>query len=201
MDGSTEATTFHFDLGLIKKFRFAEKKHSNHSINLGASITNLNFAKISFESSGMKDALPVITRYGTNYAFSFKNNRILGTLNTLNVLILWEYQRVLNSDYYSGFHTGSEVSFFEILMVRVGYYKEDRDDYGLPASNKNSLSSFTYGFGLQFPIHKLSEVPLNVNLDYASLPQVSLSKSSNDWSHFSTYTVSLNWLINHSNAK
>jgi len=36
---------------------------------------------------------------------------------------------------------------------------------------------------------------LNINFDYASLPQPSYSKTQTDWDNFSAYTLRLNWII------
>jgi hypothetical protein len=191
-------TSIYFDFGIIKKFQFGHKSTSHHVVNLGASITNLNFAKIKLISYGneFENDIPVITRYGASYQFYFNKKLICDTLNTFRLLFQGEYQLLLNSEYYSGFHTGVELMLLEILSFRVGYYIEKQDDFDRPSANKNEISSFTYGFGLQIPLYKLTKIPLNINFDFTSLPQVSYIKTQNSWDNFSTYTLRMNWIIN-----
>ncbi|MEX0966101.1 MAG: PorV/PorQ family protein [Bacteroidia bacterium] len=188
-------SAIYFDFGAIKKFYIFEKNGVMHSVNIGASITNFNNAKTSFEI--MDDTytadLPVITRYGTNYQFKLDKHLIIDTLETLNFLFQGEYKMLLNSPYHSGIHTGAEIELLEILSIRMGYYMEKEYNYGFPAVNKDEISEITYGFGLQLPIHKLTKLPLNINFDYTSLPQPSLSKRMPGFDNFKTYNLRLNW--------
>ncbi len=191
------ANSFYFDFGVIKKFEFGQKLTTNHVLNLGVSITNLNFAKIKLDFNGneFKKDLPVITRYGINYQFYLNKKWISDTLNTFRFLVQGDYQLLLNSDYNNGFHSGLELMFFEILSARIGYYQENQYDYDLPSANENEISAITYGFGLQVPLYKLTMIPLNINFDYTSLPQPSYSKTQTDWDNFSAYTLRINWII------
>lgn len=191
------ASSIYFDFGVIKKFEFRQKSAANHAFNLGASIINLNFAKIKLDFNGneFKNDLPVITRYGINYQFHLNKKWISDTLNTFMLLVQGDYQFLLNSDYNNGFHSGLELLFFEILSARIGYYQETQYDYDIPSANENEISAITFGFGLQAPLYKLTKIPLIINLDYASLPQPSYSKTQTDWANFSTYTLRLNWIL------
>ncbi len=192
------AKSIYFDFGIIKKFEFGQKITTNHAINIGASITNLNFAKIKLDFNGneFENNLPVITRYGVNYQFHLNKKWISDTLNTFRLLVQGDYQFLLNSDYNNGFHTGLELMFLEILSVRIGYYQESQYDYDLPSANVNEISEITYGLGLQIPLDKLTKIPLNINFDYASLPQPSYSKTQTSLGNFSTYTLRVNWIMN-----
>lgn len=191
------ATSIYFDFGIIKKFEFGQKITTNHAINIGASITNLNFAKIKLDFNGyeFENNLPVITRYGVNYQFYLNKKWVSGTLNTFRLLLQGDYQLLLNSDYHNGFHTGAELMFLEILSLRIGYYKESVYDYDFPSVNKNEISDITYGFGLQISLNKLTKIPLNINFDYTSLPQTSYSKTQTSLENFSTYTLRINWIM------
>jgi len=191
------ANSIYFDFGIIKKFEFGQKKSTNHAINIGASITNLNFAKIKLKFNGneFKSDLPVITRYGVNYQFYLNKKWISDSLNTFRLLVQGDYKFLLNSDYHNGFHAGLELMLLEILSVRIGYYKENQYDYDLPSANENEISDITYGFGLQIPLDKLTKIPLNFNFDYTSLTQPSYSKTQTSWENFSTYTFRLNWIM------
>jgi hypothetical protein len=191
------ANSIYFDFGVIKKFEFAQKTTLNHTINIGASIKNLNYAKIKWDLNGneFEADLPVITRYGVNYQIQLNKNWISESLNTFGLLVQADYQYLLNSDYHNGYNTGLELMFLEILSVRVGYYQESQDDYDSPALNANELSEFTYGLGLQIPLDKLTKIPLKINFDYASLPQPSFTKSQPSFENFSTYTLRVNYLL------
>ena len=63
------ATTFFFDGGVLKKFSIPIKKANHQSINIGASISNFNYAKTqpTFNNINYPYKLPVITRYGACY--------------------------------------------------------------------------------------------------------------------------------------
>jgi hypothetical protein len=180
----------------LLKFEFAQKITTNHAINIGTSITNLNFANITldFNNNEFKNDLPVITRYGVNYQFHLNKKWISDTLNTFMLLVQGDYQFLLNSDYNDGFHSGLELMFFEILSARIGYYQENQYDYDLPSANEDEISAITYGFGLQIPLNKITKIPLSINFDYTSLPQPSYSKTHTDWDNFSALTFRINWI-------
>jgi len=191
------ATALYFDFGIIKKIQFDKKEATNHTINIGSSLSNLNFAKIKLNYYGnmIEEDLPVVTRYGVNYQFYLNKKWISDTLNTFRFLLQGDYQLLLNSDYHNGIHTGTELMFLEILSLRIGYYKENQYDYEYPSANKDVISDVTYGIGLQIPLNKITKIPLNINFDYASMPQPSYSKIHTDWDKFSTYTFRVNWVI------
>jgi hypothetical protein len=191
------ATSIFFDFGAIKKFQFLQKASSGHSFSIGTSITNLNYSTITLNWNGRASTsdLPVITRYGANYSFTLDKHLIVDTLKTLVFLMTGDYQKLLNSDYRSAYRFGGELMLFEIFSFRAGYYNEKVYDYGYPSANNNQITSFTYGFGLQLPVYKLTKIPLNINFDYTSLPQPSYSKINTTWTNFTTYSVRLNWIF------
>lgn len=193
-----KATTVHLDFGVIKKFQFLQKETSGHSVNIGASIVDFNYGKITLDYNGNKntDTLPVITRLGANYQFVLDKHLLIDTLQTFNLLIQGEYQNVLNCEYESAIRTGAEIMILEILSVRAGYYKEKNYDYGIPSENKNEINAITYGVGLQIPLYRVTKIPLNINFDYTSLPQPSYTKIYyTTWDNFTTYNLRLNWIF------
>lgn len=192
--------TLFLDFGIIKKFEIGDSE--NQSLNIGTSITNLNFAKIelNYNNNTHIDTLPVISRIGANYNVFLDRNYLFDTLHTFSFLAQAEYKFLLNSQYQTGFHSGLEVGFLEMLFLRMGYYYENHNDYGFPDSNVDHLSEITYGFGIQVPLSKLTKIPLNIAFDYTSLPQPSYSKINTDWDNFTSYSFRVNWVINnHSN--
>ncbi len=186
-----------FDFGVIKKFELVNGKNYQHSASLGTSIKNFNYSKVKIDYAGSKseESLPVIMKYGANYQITFDKHLLIDSLKTLRLLVQGEFQDLLNSDYYTTSRIGGEIMFLEILSMRAGYFKEKVDNYGYPDRNKSEVSAFTYGFGLQIPLHKLTKLPLNINLDYTNLPQTSYSKISTQWDNFQVYNVRLNWMI------
>jgi len=195
------ATSIYFDFGAIKKFQFLQRKTSGQSINIGASITNFNYAKVTLKylANISKNNLPVITRYGANYQFTLDKHLLIDTLKTLRLLLQGEYQILLNSQYNSALRAGCELQLLEILSFRAGYYKEKVYDYGIPSANYNEISAFTYGLGIQLPLYKLTKIPLTMNFDYTSLPQVSYTKTTTDWGNFTTYNFRINWILKNKN--
>lgn len=183
-----------FDFGIIKKIKFLQSETTNHSINIGASISNFNFAKVTYESH-YKEVLPVTSRFGINYQFHLNKNIIIDTLETFQFLVQGEYQNVLNSDYETAYRTGVELMLLEMLSIRAGYYMETLYDYGYPSINFDRINDFTYGFGLQIPLHKVTKIPLKINFDYTSLPQPPYSTNSNQFGNFTTYNLRLNWIF------
>jgi hypothetical protein len=192
-----KASTVHFDFGVIKKIQLSQKETSGHSVNLGASIVNFNYAKITLDYNGNKTTndLPVIARLGANYQFYLNKHLLIDTLKTFKFLIQGEYQDVLNYKYESAIRTGGEIMLLEILSIRAGYYKEIEYDYGYPSVNYGQISALTYGFGLQIPLYKLTKIPLNINLDYTSLPQPSYTTAYPRMDNFTTYNLRLNWIF------
>ncbi|MBK9636863.1 MAG: PorV/PorQ family protein [Bacteroidetes bacterium] len=191
------ANTLYWDLGIIKKFNLAQKETIKQSINLGTSLVNINGAKIEINEFGNKyrSRLPMILRIGANYQIHLQQKILIDTLNSFTVLIQGEYQDVVNSKYESAIRSGIEFMLLEILSLRAGYYKEFEYDYGIPSVNYDQISAFTYGFGIQVPLYKLTKIPLNINFDYTSLPQQPYSNYNYNLDNFTTYNVRLNWLI------
>lgn len=190
-------TALNFDFGLIKKFELVNGKNYKHSVNLGTSIKNFNYSKVKINYAGSKseEPLPVIMKYGANYQITFDKHFLIDSLKTLRLLVNGEYQDLLNSNYYTTSRIGGEIMFLELLSVRAGYFKEKVDNYGYPDRNKSKVSAFTYGFGLQIPLYKLTKLPLNINFDYTNLPQVNYIKNYPQWDNFQVYNVRLNWMM------
>ncbi len=184
---------FYIDLGVIKSFNIQSMK-MNHKINIGSSLININSAEYGTDAS-QGDKLPVILRLGASYVLSVKDKSIVKKLNSYNVLVNAEYEDLLNSKYYGGFHSGLEFTFLEMLSLRGGYYTREIDDNCINCKDK--LSEFTYGFGLNIPVRQLSDshVPLEVNFDYINLKQPSYITNKDDWNNFHVYTIRVNWIF------
>ena len=192
------STSVYFDFGLIKKIPICVMRKNKHNINIGASISNFNFSKTSAIFSGIKTeySLPVITRYGVSYEYKHGKCFFIDTVNIFNLLFQCEYQKLLNSKYRSGIKVGGEVTILNLLSIRAGYFKEKTYNYGYPDENKSEINGFTYGAGILIPLMSLTKLPVNINFDYTSLPQVSYIKRRSDYGIFRSYSFRANILLN-----
>ncbi|MGB0807010.1 MAG: hypothetical protein ACPGRC_09985 [Salibacteraceae bacterium] len=188
---------YYLDLGIIKKFEFTTKKKNSHFINLGVSCTNVNSAVLKMELQGnqFQPALPVIGRIGINYTGEHTIAGLSDTLETFNWLAQVDYMNLANSEFRGGVSVGAELLVMEIVALRIGHHQENVDDLGIE-SNFSQLNELTYGFGVQVPFYKLTNVPINFTIDYTSLPQSQYSKQPFfEVDDYSTITFRLNWMI------
>jgi len=194
--------SIYIDFGLIKKMKLSESESNQQAINLGASISNSNYGKTTNTSGGITSEykLPVITKYGLSYNFSFNKPYIIDSLKFLTIMAQFEYQMLINSAYRDAVRVGGEITFCELLSLRVGYYKEKVYNYGLPDDNKSEIQSITYGLGVQIPLYLLTKMPFNINFDYTSLPQPNYSMNLKGLTNFNSYTLGLKIFIRKKNA-
>lgn len=155
-----------FDLGILKRFPITSEK-ADQEICAGISCSNILNAKV--EQGYFKEYLPSILRLGASY--EMKLNEYTGRLRLLNVLLAAEYRYLLNSNFYTAGQFGSEFTFIDLIIVRAGYYIEDRNGVG-DFSYKNTVKEFTYGAGLDIDLEKLFslKMPIGIKLDFARLP-------------------------------
>lgn len=180
-----ESNAFLLDVGVLKVFDLKKIGRFEHEVSVGASLSNIT-------SSSIKgDELPVTFRFGVAYNFTVSGSLFLHGLNPVEVLTTLEYQDLLNSDYRSGIKMGGELSFFELLSIRLGYYKEKVNDYGFTNVNKSSIDDITYGLGINLPLRRLGlvRIPINVSIDAVRLTQPTYVKIYDDWEKFSVYSL------------
>lgn len=195
---TTPTHTVFLDAGLLKEFTLKEQVKFNHAIKAGASISNFNFASIKDNNlSGMVTTfkLPVITRLGFNYEVISKKSKKDKYDNDIRIMLISEYQLLLNSKYRSGLRLGGEFSLYNVISLRAGWYNEKVFNHNFPDINKSVIQDFTYGLGLRFPIYRITNFPITVNFDYTSLPQVSYRKDLSDLSNFRTFSLHLEYNI------
>jgi hypothetical protein len=184
----------YIDAGLIKKIPLPAI-HS--SLNIGSSITNISKGSLTTTSAlaSIKRDIPMVWRSGVSYQWQFGRAFLLDTVHIVKLLGQVEWQQLLNSAYRKAIRCGAEAQLYNILALRCGYYYETIYNFGFPDANNNKLESITYGFGLQLPLHLLTRLPVNINIDYARLPQISYSRVFTDWPKFTSYTVRLNYAM------
>ncbi|MCK4420956.1 hypothetical protein KAW48_04080 [candidate division WOR-3 bacterium] len=173
----------YLDVGFLKSFIVYREEKLKHKIIIGGSIKNATYSGIPFyvysPGYGQRDTLtfqedlPVIGLAGVAYEFSLENDSFPEGLRAIELMLSAEYQKVLNYNYRRAIHFGTEITLFEILSLRGGYYREIVDDYGY-SSNKDKISDLTYGLGVAIPINKLigSGRKINMRIDFVRLPQV-----------------------------
>lgn len=183
--------TMYFDFGVIKTFKLASIGVFSHRINAAGSISNFSFAKIDLNE---EKELPVTSRIGLNYQVEWDRKLWIPSLKTISMLVQTEYQWVLNADYHRALRFGSEVTLLEMLSLRAGYFTEPWHVDGL-FDGEDYMNDFTYGFGLKAPLSKLTNVPLNVFLDYTSLPQPPRFNSDQSWENFSSFNLTMQWVL------
>ncbi len=193
---STTNDPIYFDFGIIKKIQFLLTAEYSHSINIGASIQNFNNSKLLVNTMGNNGTLeiPVIFKYGLNYQLVLNKHIVIKKLQTINILLQYEGQKLFNSQYHSASRTGVEINILELFAIRAGHYSEKIDDDGNP-SNKYEISSFTYGIGMQLPFYKLGKIPLNFCFDYTSLPQPVGNSIYTNFGNFHVLNFRLNWIV------
>lgn len=191
---------FYFDLGVIKSFNM-KSKNLVHGFNIGTSMINVNFAEYSPADAAQGDPLPVIFRLGASYNLSVDDKKISPKLKSYNVVANLEYEDLLNSKYYSGFHGGIEFTFLEVISLRAGYYTMENqslsyDSLGFQRTGFD-INEFTYGAGLNIPIRQLtnSKTPLEIKFDYVNLKQPATNSNKDDWDNFHVYTFIVNWIF------
>ncbi len=161
--------TFYLDAGALYRFELANGAH----LQAGASIVNLNYAKLRLTSptgDTASNVFPVIGRAGVSYAQDFTVNIPGAGSQSLGLLVTTEFQDLFNSEFRSAFRLGGEAVLAEVLALRLGFFTLSEDDAGF-SGNRARVNDFTYGFGIQVPVHRISDgkLPIDAMLDYYSL--------------------------------
>ncbi len=181
------------DLGLLKKFTL--KTSANEQIfQLAASVTNFTNSKVVSDEGGFvnKEALPVTFRIGGSHQLKIPDGVIKGVPYPVQFFTHFEYEKIINSEYYGTFKIGEELSLWAILYLRAGYFNskmEGNDGY--------FIGEFTYGAGLSIPVNKLLKTKneLTLKIDYVGLNLKDYRRYDyNDYSDYNTLALSLNYI-------
>ncbi len=158
-----------FDLGLLKYISFHSDKNF-HQLNLGLSLSNIFV--FPYESSALPSpiGLPSVVRIGANYSFTKNFDFQAG--------LMLEYEDNINSDYYEAIHAGLELTFFEWLVLRSGYFAQDLRDC---IDCNTSASRFTYGLGIRIAKVPFMEFPVSLGFDALLMEQLPLQKKQILW--------------------
>ena len=161
-----------FDIGVNYDYKI-ENREFVQDIDIAASLTNFTFSELRYRQIPGFHKVPSILRVGGAYVLSYKHRRGKRYCNPVDLCATAEYQEVLAYGYLSRASMGVEAKFYEIVAVRAGYYAISKNTDVWPLNDKWN-TSFTYGIGLECPLHKLTggDTPLDIKLDCSILPQL-----------------------------
>lgn len=186
--GTKNATSLTFDVGLLKIISFTNK-HLKHDLIFGLSLSNILNSKV--EIFGQNEILPSILRLSGSYQIDFDNNTIIDV--PLKLSFYSEYKDLINSKYYNVIKFGCEATIFNILMLRIGYYDEKRNNYNYH-NNASEISEFTYGLGFRLRLEDyFDNIPINIELDYTDLPTPVYNQDfKNRYKPYTIYSLGIN---------
>ncbi len=196
------------DIGVLGIYEFWNKKHL---FSPGVSLSNFTGtdARVPatlFTSIVTDVAYPSIARAGFRYSYTSQDWKLLDSLPILATTLQLDYENDLSTYFRTAFRSGIEVSMLGLLHLRAGYYRQSADnlvcgqDVESPAY-KEYIEAFTFGVGLEAPLHKLYDLPFRIKLDYARGWEPSYYKE-NYYDHlegspriFNSFTLRLDWIL------
>jgi len=190
-NGAIDDECFGVDLGMNYTWLLCNETSNSHTLNIASNVQNINNPMFNEHGSNyihIYSELPQVANYAINYTYNYINSDkfIFKKLSEqIQILFNVEYQHLLNADYRKGFHFGTELTFYDILSMRAGYYDEkngfekdnDLSNFTNAALDWN-ISEFTYGLGLVIPLQKLniSKTPIDITFDFATLKQADMDR-------------------------
>ncbi|MDP4176536.1 MAG: hypothetical protein Q8933_21330 [Bacteroidota bacterium] len=179
-----------YDFGLQKKFSFESEKIL-HDLYLGLSFTNFTNTKI-FLFGKEYTHLPSIMRIAAGY--EFKPQGKVADYQIFKALLTTQYMHLLNTEEFSHFQLGTEITLFEMLNIRGGFFTVGLNNYDVNGFVKR-LNEATYGFGIELPIKKISNmaIPLNIRFDHTSLPFPLYYPDSRKGDNCPIYTLNISY--------
>lgn len=163
--------TFFADLGALKRFNILENDVVKYRIDLGSSIFNFTQSTVN----GL--VLPVTFRVGGSINIGVDVPLVSWSERMLNILYILEYQDVLNSKAFDGIKAGMELTFFNVISLRGGYFSiknrvpdlTNAGDY----KYKKLTSEFTYGAGINIPFKNfgITKTDIKLKIDLSVMPQ------------------------------
>jgi hypothetical protein len=185
------------DLGILKIFRMNAGPDTRREIRVAVGLDNAVSPHIVLNpiaGSEHTEHLPRTLRIGTSYETSWGSRPVRSVeLAGLTLIAQIEYRDVLNSLFWEGLSAGLEVTYLEVLSLRIGAYSFSLDDYDVPDANRDRLSEFTFGIGATLPLDVLtrSAMPFRLQFDLARMRQPSYSQSMTDWDPFTVVNLSV----------
>ncbi len=195
VNGTTTIKENIFTAGFIYDKAVSFIKHDkikNQQIRGALSLTNVLMkgrAEQTYQTAINYRDLPVIARVGAGYGFSIplqagftKGKKFFEeSPELLDLSLRLQYQNWLkvkdhiftDNKYSTAIGVGAEAWFMKLLALRLGYYSETREqntDPGDIAVTTPRKAGFTWGFGGNIPVKRLSggKVPVDVELNFVT---------------------------------
>ena len=155
-------------------------------LGLGGSLVNLNRPTID-NTSGNRTELPCILRIGP----SLEMRANPGV--PLTLLLLAEYQTVLNSNSRTAERLGAELGIADLVALRGGYYHESQRDHSI---HYDRIEELTWGIGVKVPIEKLlPATPFRLRVDWMQNPLESIDPyNAHESRTFTQYMIRIDWM-------
>lgn len=176
------------DLGLLKKWELINNVNIKDNIDIGISVSNLFNQKIVTNS---------VENAPQNLRLGFSNHLNFKDLFIDQFITNFEVGHIFNSAYENNdnvFRLGFETSFWNVVLLRCGYYSEQRAKIG--SNSKDYFSDFTYGIGLKVPtniFHMDIMAPLDMTLDFVAMKQPTYITNYDSWDNFYNFSIAINW--------
>lgn len=178
INASPRAKSILLDFGIIYK------KSLKSNIDISAAISVSNFTKSKIELIGDSTdqfigEMPSNLKFGFGFEKVFTGNLCGLTDREFKLSASFEYNDVLNYDFYTSYHAGFELWVMQLLALRMGYYSRTLDQKGFTQYNYDHISDLTYGFALGIPANTISKgkLPFNLTLDITVLKEEEVSKA------------------------
>lgn len=184
-----------FELGLSRNFKFIQNSSLSSEINLASQIKNIFNQSFSAIDENQSDPFPSVFRIGIGNTIRYLDKAISSDYYLVGFTLGFEYQDLFNSSKKTAYKIGSEISVFDVIFLRGGYYYETPFEY---LNTVEKIEEFTYGAGLKLDFGKLFhyDFPIIMLADYTNLKQPSYITDYNDWKNFSVITIIINYTLN-----
>lgn len=175
------------DVNFIKNDRFSNQKIRG-SLSLTNALMNAKVEQRHREFVNYRD-MPIIARVGAAYSFSIPASMsftqgkkfFAESPEILDFTFRLQYQNFLkhkdfiytDHEYNTAVGIGAEAWFMKLLAFRIGYYNESRGtdvDEGERAMTSSSKRGFTWGFGANIPVQRLTggKIPIDVEANFVT---------------------------------
>ncbi len=190
-----------FELGIIKDFKIISATKVNDNILFGMQVKNVFNQSLKYKGQLENgeiieeyEVLPSIFRIGVSNEFKYYDKKIYKYSHLFMLTTGIEYQDLFNSKYSTAYKFGAELSLFDILYLRTGYYYRTYNDYGIN-DNKGYKEDFTFGFGLNLNLeyNLIPNFPMSIKIDYVNLKQPTAVTYFDDWDNFTTFNIIINY--------
>jgi len=187
------------DIGLLGRIELVDERHV---LKPGVSLSNFTATSPAIDTDSK---YPIFARLGVSYEYTSTNWMVFDTLPAVTAIVQLDYEDDFTTYYRRAFKAGLEFGLAKILYLRAGYYYQTANEhwcspYGDLFYSPNAyIAAFTYGIGLEAPLHQITKLPLRLKINYARMMEPELydedviSSTIYDSDIFQSLTVRLDW--------